>query len=84
MMGDDDGPGRKPRISNQRVLDVFEDKRDRAEPLTTSEVADIVNCHRKTAYNHLEDLVFEGQLKSKKVGSGKVYWRPYFLDSAEQ
>lgn len=71
-----DGPGRKPRIENADVLDCFAASDDPCEPLTASEVAELLNCHRNTARNHLEDLVFTGDLDAKRAGSGKVYWRP--------
>lgn len=80
--GEGDGPGRKPRITNADVLDCFEESRDRCEPLTTPEVAGMLNCHNNTARNHLEDLVFTGDLQSKKAGSGKVYWVPCLPDDA--
>lgn len=75
-----DGPGRKPRITNQDVLDCFHDSPDRCEPLTAEEVADMLDCHYNTARNHLEDLVFTGDLDSKKAGPGKVYWLPCLPD----
>lgn len=71
-----DGPGRKPRITNDDVLDCFGESGDPCEPLTADEVAEMLNCHPNTARNHLEDLVFTGDLDSKRAGSGKVYWRP--------
>ncbi|UPV76687.1 PAS domain S-box protein (plasmid) [Halorussus limi] len=47
-----------------------------APPLTTSEVADVVDCSRRTAYNRLEQLVEDELLETKKVGaSGRVWWR---------
>lgn len=80
-MGDEDGPGRKPRITNGDALDCFNESPDRCEPLTTAEVAEMLNCHHNTARNHLEDLVFTGELDSKKAGPGKVYWLPCVSDS---
>ncbi|WP_135854280.1 helix-turn-helix domain-containing protein [Halorussus salinus] len=69
--------GRKPRITTDDVLDVFEENDDRCEPFTAPELAEELNCHRNTARNKLEDLVFVGDLDSKKASaSGKVYWRP--------
>lgn len=77
-----DGPGRKPRITNDAVLDCFEESVDRCEPLTIDEVAEMLDCHYNTARNHLEDLVFTGDLESKKAGPGKVYWVPCVPDDA--
>lgn len=80
----DDGPGRKPRITNEAVLNCFDESPDRCEPLTTSEVADMLNCHYNTARNHLEDLVFTGDLEVKKAGPGKVYWVPCIPNDANR
>lgn len=80
-MGDGDGPGRKPRITDGDVLGCFDESPDRCEPLTAGEVADLLDCHHNTARNHLEDLVFAGELESKKAGPGKVYWVPCLSDS---
>lgn len=81
-MGENDGPGRKPRITNAAVLDCFEESADRCEPLTAGEVADMLNCHYNTARSHLEDLVFTGDLDFKKAGPGKVYWVPCIPDDS--
>ncbi len=46
-------------------------------PLTTTEVADAVECSRRTAYDRLERLVECGAVETKKVGArGRVWWRP--------
>ncbi|NHN48575.1 GAF domain-containing protein [Halostella sp. JP-L12] len=45
------------------------------EPLTTSEVADALDCSRRTAYNRLERLAERDEIESKKVGArGRVWW----------
>lgn len=76
--------GRKPRITTDDVLDTFEENGDRCEPFTAPEIAETLNCHRNTARNKLEDLVFMGDLDSKKASaSGKVYWKPCLRDSNE-
>ena len=54
---------------------------DRADapstPYTTSEVADELDCSRRTTYNRLERLAERGDLETKKVGArGRVWWRP--------
>lgn len=73
--------GRKPRITTDDVLAIFEESTDRCEPFTAPEVADELDCHRNTARNKLEDLVFVGDLETKKVSaSGRVYWRPDAAD----
>ncbi|WP_459884517.1 hypothetical protein [Halostagnicola bangensis] len=68
--------GRKPRITTDDVLHLFVAAEDRCEPFDAPEIAELLNCHRNTARNTLEDLTFMGDLESKKIASGKVYWRP--------
>lgn len=69
--------GRKPRITTDDVLAIFEENDDPCEPFSAPEIASNLSCHRNTARNKLEDLVFVGDLETKKVSaSGRVYWRP--------
>lgn len=69
--------GRKPRITTDDVLAIYEANDDPCEPFTAPEIAEVLDCHRNTARNKLEDLVFCGDLDTKKVSaSGRVYWRP--------
>lgn len=69
--------GRKPRVTTEDVLAIFAENEDRCEPFSAPEIAEQLNCHRNTARNKLEDLVFVGDLDSKKIGaSARVYWRP--------
>ncbi|SFS55979.1 hypothetical protein SAMN04488556_1564 [Halostagnicola kamekurae] len=68
--------GRKPRITTDDVLQIFLDVDDRCEPFGAPEISDLLSCHRNTARNKLEDLTFMGDLESKQIASGKVYWRP--------
>jgi len=54
-------------------LAVFENQDTPGTPLTTSEVADALDCARRTAYGKLEALADDGQLRTKKVGArGRV------------
>jgi predicted ArsR family transcriptional regulator len=74
--------GRNPRITTDDVLTIFTTNDDRCEPFTAPEIADQLDCHRNTARNKLEDLVFTGDLATKKASaSGRVYWRPCDRDS---
>lgn len=68
-------PGRKPRVSDDDILDVF---RQASDPvLTTSEVADRVDIGHRGTYDRLQKLADEGVLEMKKVGdSGAVWWYP--------
>lgn len=62
---------------SERVLGVFNDRTDPDEPLTANEVAEALECDRKTAYNKLQSLADSGDLGTKKVGArGRVYWKP--------
>ena len=77
-------PGRKPRVTHEDVLDVFAARDDPTEPLTAPEVADALNCSRKTAYNKLQTLRERGEVTSKKVGGrSRVWWVPTDVDANE-
>lgn len=70
-------PGPKPRITLERIVEVFEARTDRAEPLSSPEVAAALNCSRRTAGRKLDTLVGTGTLDSKKPGGrSRVYWVP--------
>ncbi|WP_137283274.1 PAS domain S-box protein [Halorussus salinisoli] len=59
------------------TLAVFDRGTSPSAPYTTNEVADALDCSRRTAYNRLERLVERGDLETKKVGArGRVWWRP--------
>ena len=69
--------GRKPRITTDDVLAIYQNNDDTCEPFSAPEIADELDCHRNTARNKLEDLVFTGDLDTKKVSaSARVYWQP--------
>lgn len=60
-----------------RTLAVFDRAASPTTPLTASEVAEGLDCTRRTAYNRLERLAERGDLETKKVGArGRVWWRP--------
>lgn len=68
-------PGQNPRITPEDVETVFKKREDIAEPLTASEIGDMLNCTRRTALNKLNQLEEAGTVKSKKVGGrAKVWW----------
>ncbi|WP_459192304.1 PAS domain S-box protein [Halosimplex sp. J119] len=59
------------------ALDVFAAVDTPATPLTTSEVAEELDCARRTAYGKLETLADRGDIETKKVGArARVWWRP--------
>ena len=69
--------GRKPRVMPDDVLKVFDAREDRAEPLTAPELADALDCSRRTALNKLGVLADRGDVAAKKVGGrSKVWWTP--------
>ena len=72
------GPGRKPTVSDNEILEVF---RQTSDPvLTTSEVAEQIDLGRRGTFDRLDRLAKEGEIKMKKVGeSGAVWWSPEFL-----
>lgn len=67
-----DGPGRKPRITDEEILDVFRSSSDPV--LTTGEVASEVDITHRGVRNRLEKLEEEGKIKSKKVGARAMVW----------
>jgi MarR-like DNA-binding transcriptional regulator SgrR of sgrS sRNA len=74
-------PGRETQYTESDVIDVFRDRTDYAEPLTASEVADALDCSRRTALNRLNDLQESTDVTSKKVGGrSRVWWIPVIPD----
>lgn len=69
------GPGRKPTVSDDEILQVFRNADDPV--LTTIEVANGVDLGRRGTFDRLEQLADEGPLVMKKVGEkGAVWWYP--------
>lgn len=64
-------PAQKARDEN--ILGVFESTVDPV--LTTSEVAEELPIGKRATLNRLEDLVERGEIESKDVGVGRVWWR---------
>lgn len=65
------------RIPTEAALAVFEDREDRARPLTADDVMAALDCSRRTAHNKLNELVDQGVLRTRKVGArGRVWWIP--------
>lgn len=64
-------------IDPEDVLTVFDNRTDRARPLTANDVMEAVECSRRTAHDKLEALVEDGLLETRKVGArGRVWWMP--------
>jgi hypothetical protein len=73
----DDDADRAGRVPVDAVLAVFEERSDRARPLTATDIMETVGCSRRTAHNKLNELVEEGRLETRKVGSrSRVWWVP--------
>jgi MarR-like DNA-binding transcriptional regulator SgrR of sgrS sRNA len=69
--------GRDTEFTLSDVTHVFESRDDYAEPLTASEVAERLDCSRRTALNKLHQLQDKTDLESKKVGGrSRVWWIP--------
>ncbi|WP_136717218.1 hypothetical protein [Halorientalis salina] len=77
-MSSDSGSDEYPRAPAQKARDeniigVFEAT---DEPvLTTAEVAEELPIGKRATLNRLEDLVDRGEIDSKDVGVGRVWWR---------
>ena len=64
--------GRKPRVSDSDLLDVF---RATSDPvLSTGEVADAVPIKRRGVLNRLRGLEDAGELESKQIGGRNTVW----------
>ena len=72
-----DTRGSETRVPVRDVHEVFEQREDRARPLTASDIMEALDCSRRTAHNKLNELVDEGVLRTRKVGSrSRVWWVP--------
>lgn len=70
-------PGPAPSVTPEDVLDVFAARDDPTEPLTAPEIADELDCSRRSALNKLRALEERGDVRSKKVGGrSRVWWVP--------
>jgi hypothetical protein len=69
------GPGRKPTVSDDEILDAF---RQASDPvLTTSEVADEIGLGHRGTFDRLTQLADDDTLEIKKVGeTAAVWWYP--------
>lgn len=75
-----DGPGRKPTVEDDEILEVF---RNSVDPvLTATEVAEELPVGRRGTLKRLRALEEQQILKSKEVGSGsRVWWCPGHTDT---
>ena len=64
--------GRKPRVTDEDLLDEFRATTDPV--LSTAEVADAVPIKRRGTLNRLRDLEDAGTLDSKQIGGRNTVW----------
>ena len=64
--------GRKPRVADEDLLDVFRSTSDPA--LSTAEVAEALPIKRRGTLNRLRDLEAAGELDSKQIGGRNTVW----------
>ncbi|TKX83111.1 hypothetical protein EXE43_25945 [Halorubrum sp. SS5] len=70
-----DSPGRKPTVSDEEILAVFEKAEDPV--LMSDEVAESLPIGHRAVYNRLRSLEEQGFLQSKKTGArSTVWWYP--------
>lgn len=68
--------GRKPRVTDDELLDVLRESSDPV--LSTAEVADQVPIKRRGVLNRLRALEEEGAVRSKRIGGrNTVWWVPF-------
>lgn len=69
--------GRPVEVTHEDVRECFATREDAHEPLTATEVAERLDCSRRTALDRLNDLGDAGDVTSKKVGGrARVWWVP--------
>jgi len=75
--GEQDDSQRSEFVPLWEVIQVFEQRDDQARPVTASDVMEAVGCSRRTAHNKLNELVDQGMVETRKVGSrSRVWWIP--------
>ena len=77
-------PGPSPETTLEAALEVFERQDEPCTPLTATEVAEELDCTRRTAHRKLEELSENGELHSKKTGArSRIWWRSLSDQSAD-
>ena len=71
-MGNNTTPGRKPRVTDDEILQLFRDTDDPV--LSTAEVTEQVSIKRNGTYKRLSDLRDDGQLTGKNIGGRNTVW----------
>lgn len=69
----DGKPGRKPRVTDKEILQLFRATDDPV--LSTGEIAAELPIGRSATYKRLSKLHDQGKLRAKKIGGkNTVYW----------
>lgn len=71
-MSDGSKPGRKPRVTDDEILQLFRDADDPV--LSTAEVTEQLPIKRSATYKRLTALHDEGQLTGKDIGGRNTIW----------
>jgi DNA-binding IclR family transcriptional regulator len=71
-MSDGSKPGRKPRVTDEEILQLFRDTDDPV--LSTAEVAEQLPIKRSATYKRLAALRDEGKLNGKEIGGRNNVW----------
>jgi predicted HTH transcriptional regulator len=73
---DEPTPGRKPRVSDEEILEIFQVV---DEPvLTVGEIAERLPIGRRGLHDRLKNLEEDGVLSSKLAGQTMVWWSPEY------
>lgn len=70
--GSDDTGGRKPVVSDEKILQLVVESSDPV--VTAPELADELPISKTGVYKRLRDLDERGLIDSKKIGQGKAWW----------
>lgn len=66
--------GRPPMIPDEEILQLV---RDHPDPVVgTAEIADALDFSRNGTKKRLDQLVEQGDLENKKIGTVSVFWLP--------
>jgi predicted ArsR family transcriptional regulator len=73
-MSEDSTPGRKPRVTDEELLAVFQRTDDPV--LSTAEIADELPIKRRATLTRLRRLADNGVLNRKQTGGRNTVWWP--------
>lgn len=69
--------GANSEITEDDVLRVFATVDNPREPLATMEIAERLDCSRRTAFRRLDALAESGEIATKEIGAqARAWWRP--------